>query len=597
MTFSPAGGGTLDDAEVRVLLEVLVSRSPLIAYVVDSTGVCTYSAGPPLARVGLAPGQMVGADILAYSAGDEVATTHLRDALGGVASSYRWVSPDGGTRMETWLEPVRDAEGAVTSVIGLALDVTDAWRAEDAEHRRVLEQQDVLHQLVGVQDAERRRISAGLHDDTVQVLAALALRVSTLRRRLPAADPAVQHELSAMTRDLSQAGERLRDMVAGLQPELLVRAGLRGALTDVLARTVARDGATFSVDLPDGGEEPSEAARRVLYEVAVEALGNVHKHAGATDVRVTVAREGHGWVMEVADDGTGMRTEPRGSSGFGLPTMRQRAVAAGGGLEVDSVPGRGTTVRVRVPDVPPFLDEGGGAAVDVRGPLEHVLDNVSDAFVALDTSWRYVYVNRRAAEMLGTTPERMLGENIWTLFPDGAEASFAEVYETAVREQRSMDFEDYFAPADRWFRNRVLPSPGGLTIFIEDVTERRRMQARQDDTDVGSQVARAWFTGLTTESDPVRAVQAAADAVVATGQVSGMVVDAAGVRVEAGTVHGVTDVRPVLLGRQRLGQVVVAWPDGSRSWTGELTVMLAQAVAARLAPGGGSGDHAPGEGG
>jgi PAS domain S-box-containing protein len=226
-----------------------------------------------------------------------------------------------------------------------------------------------------------------------------------------------------------------------------------------------------------------------------------------------------------------------------------------------------------------------------------VLDNVSDAFVALDTSWRYVYVNRRAAEMLGTTPERMLGENIWTLFPDGAEASFAEVYETAVREQRSMDFEDYFAPADRWFRNRVLPSPGGLTIFIEDVTERRRMQARQDDTDVGSQVARAWFAGLTAAVDPVRAVQAAADAVVATGQVSGMVVDAAGVRVVAGTVDGVPDVRPVVVGERRLGQVVAAWPDGSRAWTGELTVMLAQAVAARLAPGGATGDRSAGEGG
>ena len=88
------------------------------------------------------------------------------------------------------MQPVHDAGGTVTGMVGVSVDVSDAWRAE-ASDTRVLEQQDVLHQLLAVQDAERERISGGLHDDTVQVLAALALRVSTLRRRLPGADPSV----------------------------------------------------------------------------------------------------------------------------------------------------------------------------------------------------------------------------------------------------------------------------------------------------------------------------------------------------------------------------------------------------------------------
>lgn len=587
------GGLGLDEA--RTLLDLLVTCCPVMVCVLDPTGRCTYSSGPPLARLGLSPGELVGEDVLGRDVHDPVAADHIRAALRGEPRSYTWTSDGTGILFEAWLQPVRRADGVVRAVVGVSVDVSDAWRAEASEHARVLEQQDVLHQLMAVQDAERQRISAGLHDDTVQVLAALALRVSTLRRRLPAGDLAAQRELSTMARDLSQAGERLREMIAGLQPQLLVRSGLRGALTELLARTVGRDGAEVCVHLPQD-EEPPEAARRVLYEVAVEAVGNVQRHAGACSVRVVVERQSHGWRMEVVDDGRGMDPRPRGSSGFGLPMMRQRAVAAGGGLEVDSVPGRGTTVRVRVPDVAPFLLERGAAVPDVRGPLEHVLDNVSDAFVALDTSWRYVYVNRRAADLLGTTPERMLGESIWTQFPDAADASFAHVYETAVREQRSIDFEDYFAPADRWFRNRVLPSPGGLTIFFEDVTERRRLQARQDDTDVGSQVARTWFAGLAAHADPVRALRAAAEAVVATGLVTGLAVDAAGVQVSVGEIGDVADVRPVTVAEQRLGEVAVGWPGGPRAWTGELTVMVAQAVSIRLAPGAGSGrDGADGD--
>ena len=324
----------------------------------------------------------------------------------------------------------------------------------------------------------------------------------------------------------------------------------------------------------------------MLYEVAVEALGNVAKHARATTVRVAVSRAGAGWVLEVVDDGVGTEVDEHASAGFGLRAMRQRAVAAGGTLEVDSAPGRGTTVRLRVPDVATFGDhDRGGWAADPRGPLEHILQNVSDAFVALDTSWRYVYVNRAAAALFCTTPDRMLGEELWTLFPAGEGSVFDEAYRTAAREQRALDIEEYFAPADRWFRNRVLPSPGGLTVFIEDVTERRRLQNLQDDTDTGSLLAHTWFVALASDADAGRAVRAGAEALVAPRPAP----RAAGERPRPGgrgrrrRRRGRRPAR--LVGGHEVGRLRVTWPDGASPWTGELAVMLAQALAARLAPG------------
>ena len=227
--------------EAAVLLELLVTRCPVVVNVLDADGVCTFSAGTPLSRLGLAPGELVGQDVVARNAHDPVAADNLRRALAGETCSYTWTGPD-STRFEAWLQPVLGDDGRVRAVVGVSVDVSDAWRAEASEHARVLEQQDVLHQLLAVQDAERERISAGLHDDTVQVLAALALRVSTLRRRLHGAAPSWSAELSAMSRDLAEAGTRLRDVVAGLQPEVLVRAGLAHALQDAARPRCGPDG-------------------------------------------------------------------------------------------------------------------------------------------------------------------------------------------------------------------------------------------------------------------------------------------------------------------------------------------------------------------
>ena len=161
-----------------------------------------------------------------------------------------------------------------------------------------------------------------------------------------------------MSRDLSEAGTRLRDVVAGCSRRCSCAPGSPTPCRSCSpAPADPTDRHPGSTSVPG---EPSEAARRVLYEVAVEAVGNVVKHAAATEC-VSVRREGGDWVLEVVDDGTGTEVDERTSDGFGLRAMRQRAVAGGGALELDSVPGRGTTVRLRVPDVAAFPAPGARA--------------------------------------------------------------------------------------------------------------------------------------------------------------------------------------------------------------------------------------------
>ena len=108
--------------------------------------------------------------------------------------------------------------------------------------------------------------------------------------------------------------------------------------------------------------------------------------------------------------------------------------------------------------------------------LGDALERVSDAVVALDKEWRYTYVNQRAASLFGRQPEDLIGRHIWTEFPDGVGQPFQLAYEKAMAEQVFIQMENYYEPWDRWFENRIYPSPDGLSIFFHEITERKQAE-------------------------------------------------------------------------------------------------------------------------
>ncbi|HEX9257885.1 MAG TPA: diguanylate cyclase, partial [Acidimicrobiales bacterium] len=103
-------------------------------------------------------------------------------------------------------------------------------------------------------------------------------------------------------------------------------------------------------------------------------------------------------------------------------------------------------------------------------------DRVTDACIALDAQWRYTHVNARAGQMFGRKPSDLIGRHIWTEFPEGVGKPFHHAYEKAMAEQQSSTIDAYYAPYGRWFENRIYPSPDGLTIYIFDITDRKRIE-------------------------------------------------------------------------------------------------------------------------
>ena len=197
--------------------------------------------------------------------------------------------------------------------------------------------------LVDAQDEERRKLERNLHDGAQQQLVALSVKLR-LAEALAARDP---EKTRAMLADLqietAQAIEDLRDLARGIYPPLLADKGLVAAL-----ETQARKSPiTTSVTAENVARYPQQVEAAV-YFCALEALNNVAKYAAASRAEVRLAQTDGDLTFEIADDGAGF--DPgRTRYGTGLRGMADRIEVIGGTLEVDSAPGRGTSIRGRIP--------------------------------------------------------------------------------------------------------------------------------------------------------------------------------------------------------------------------------------------------------
>lgn len=122
------------------------------------------------------------------------------------------------------------------------------------------------------------------------------------------------------------------------------------------------------------------------------------------------------------------------------------------------------------------LKELAGASAQLR----ELLTNMAGGFVRLDRDWRYVFVNKRAGKLFGRTPEELLGKNIWEEFPQGVGQPFYLAYRKAMTDQQPSQIQSYFPPWDKWFENRIYPASDGLSIFFDDITERKQAEVERE---------------------------------------------------------------------------------------------------------------------
>jgi signal transduction histidine kinase len=185
--------------------------------------------------------------------------------------------------------------------------------------------------------AERRRLERDLHDGAQQHILGLAAQLTAAMTRT--GDPGALAAFGRARDQLKAVLAELRDLAHGIHPAVLSQEGLAAALEGVAERLPL----PIRVTAPTARAAP--AIEATAYFVACEALSNIIKHAQASAVTVEVEMDGSALRMQITDDGVGGAT----ASGHGLANIADRVGALGGDVSIDSPPGRGTRLSVRIP--------------------------------------------------------------------------------------------------------------------------------------------------------------------------------------------------------------------------------------------------------
>lgn len=116
------------------------------------------------------------------------------------------------------------------------------------------------------------------------------------------------------------------------------------------------------------------------------------------------------------------------------------------------------------------------AAEAARHRIANILESITDAFFALDNEWRFTYINQQAEKFLHRTREELLGKNVWHEFPEATGLAFFEQYHRAISEQVSVEFEEFSPLLNKWFNVHAYPAREGLSVYFQDITERKQAQ-------------------------------------------------------------------------------------------------------------------------
>ncbi len=259
--------------------------------------------------------------------------------------------------------PLANVQSRRWGWVSVVRDITERKRAEDALNANHEQLRALASDLAQVEEQERRRIAAYLHDEICQLLAAVRVKLGAWKARNPSMN--APELLSDIERTIDQTIDDTRLVTYELSPPILFELGLGPALECLGERLCEEHGIVFEFRDEGQTKSLSEGLASALYRIARELLMNVVKHAQAKHLSVSVALMADAVQVVVEDDGKGFNVSQRTGEvlrtgeHFGLFGIRERILYFGGSLKLDSTPGRGTRATVAVPLDKPVVTRKG----------------------------------------------------------------------------------------------------------------------------------------------------------------------------------------------------------------------------------------------
>lgn len=244
---------------------------------------------------------------------------------------------------------VRDAKGAVVKLRGTAQDVSERKAMELALLASRNELRDmVAHHEVACEE-DRKHISRELHDELGQLLSAMRMDIAQLRREIARGGDKVASTIDDMDGLVDKMFQVARSVSTSLRPAAL-DFGLLPALEWLAQDVGQRSRLACHLDFDASDLPLRDVQAATIFRVVQESLTNVVRHAQATAVHITLRHTPDELMLSVRDDGCGfIPGESHKPAGFGLLSMRERVLAMGGQMHLDTAPGKGTVIRIHIP--------------------------------------------------------------------------------------------------------------------------------------------------------------------------------------------------------------------------------------------------------
>lgn len=248
-----------------------------------------------------------------------------------------------------FLAEERDLIHSLADSLSSYLNRRHAEQALRETHERL---QALSQQLMEVQESERRRLAHDLHDEIGQALTVVKMNLQTMQRLADTSAIAVPLKDSSTVID--QTLQHVRDLSLDLRPSMLDDLGLVAAVRWYLRRQAERAGWTIDIAVDESIPSQSQAVAIACFRVIQEAVTNIIRHSNATSVSVSLQQQEGDLLLLIHDNGIGFDVQKalgkaaRGQS-MGLLGMQERIRFLNGSIAIESAPGRGTDVRVRIP--------------------------------------------------------------------------------------------------------------------------------------------------------------------------------------------------------------------------------------------------------
>jgi len=271
------------------------------------------------------------------------------------AVEYRYRRKDGSyASVEGHGYVIRDETGQALRAIGCATDVTARKLATEKLERSHRQLRALAARMESLREEERRRMAREIHDDLGQMLTGLKMDLRWAEKHL---EREGSKTLNPVLDKIVEAGELVDATIGSVQriaqdlrPGVLDELGLAAALKHEAARWQTRTGIACQLSVPESSPSPPPHVATTVFRIFQEALTNVARHAGASEVHIKLREDGDHWVLEVQDNGKGLsETDLANPRSLGLVGMMERARAVGGEVTFLSGTPPGASVRLRVP--------------------------------------------------------------------------------------------------------------------------------------------------------------------------------------------------------------------------------------------------------